>query len=143
MRGTMKSLAVAMALLGLGSPSLHAAPKSAPAANAVERAPPSPKGRHAPLHGVVNLNSADEATLEMLPGVGPAKSKRIVDHRKGHPFRKVEELTRVKGFGRKTLQRLRPYLAISGPNTLGEEDPRAVDKALSKALSKAVGAKEE
>jgi competence protein ComEA len=113
---------IALGLVGSRALAL-AAPKESAAST--ERPPPPAKGRHPTLHGVVNLNTADEAALEMLPGVGPAKSKRIVEHRKGHPFHKAEDLTRVKGFGRKSLARLRPYLVVSGPTTLGEEAPAA------------------
>lgn len=137
MRKAFGALSIAITLSGLFAPALHAAPRPAAAATETERPAAATKGRHGPLHGVVNLNSADEAALEMLPGIGPSKSKRIVEHRKGHPFRKVEELTRVKGFGRKTLQRLRPYLAISGPTTLGEAGIPAIDRALSKAADPA------
>jgi competence protein ComEA len=71
--------------------------------------------------GVVNLNDATEAELELLPGIGPAKAKAIVDHRHGHPFHKVDELMKVKGIGRKTFGRLRPYLTITGRSTLQSE----------------------
>jgi len=82
---------------------------------------PARAAAKAKLRGVVNLNQADEAALELLPGIGPSKSKRIVDHRKTKPFKKVDDLTKVKGFGRKTLAKLKPYLAVSGQTTLTEE----------------------
>src|SRR5262245_2984768 len=68
--------------------------------------------------GVVNLNTAGESELARLPGVGPAKAQAILAWRKKHgSFKKVDDLTRVKGFGRKTLLRLRPYLAVTGQTT--------------------------
>ena len=73
------------------------------------------------VEGVVNLNDAGEETLTLLPGIGPGKARAIVEHRRGHPFRRVDELTKVKGIGRKTFGRLRPYLTIAGPSTLNEE----------------------
>jgi competence protein ComEA len=71
--------------------------------------------------GVVNLNQARPDELELLPGIGPSKAKRIVEYRTQHPFRKTEELTRVKGIGRKTFGKLRPYLTLQGPTTLKSE----------------------
>lgn len=71
--------------------------------------------------GVVNLNDANVDELARLPGIGPAKAQAIIAHRKGHPFRKLEDLTKVKGIGRKTFGRLRPYLSLIGPTTLKED----------------------
>lgn len=90
----------------------HAQP--APAATAT--AAPKPAAE-----GVVNLNSATEDELGFLPGVGPSKAKAIVEHRRTHPFHRVDELTKVKGIGKKTFGRLRPYLTLAGPTTLTQE----------------------
>lgn len=68
--------------------------------------------------GVVNLNAASPPELELLPGIGPAKARAICEHRKQHPFKKVEDIVKVKGIGRKTFANLRPYLAVDGPTTL-------------------------
>jgi competence protein ComEA len=88
-------------------------------AEAIDGAHPPP--RAAPIDrgaGVVNVNSASEAELARLPGIGPGKAKAIVDHRRGHPFHKVDDLMRVKGIGRKTFGRVRPYLTTVGATTL-------------------------
>ncbi|HEY1587175.1 MAG TPA: helix-hairpin-helix domain-containing protein [Polyangia bacterium] len=71
--------------------------------------------------GVVNLNNATEEQLVLLPGIGPSKAKAIAEHRHAHPFHRVDELTKVKGIGRKTFGRLRPYLTIAGPTTLDHD----------------------
>jgi comEA protein len=69
--------------------------------------------------GIVNLNTATPEELQHLPGVGPSKAKRIVDHRTHKPFRTVAELVRVKGFGAKTMARLRPFLTTTAPTSVG------------------------
>ncbi len=74
--------------------------------------------------GVVNLNEANPDELERLPGIGPAKAKAIAEYRRSHPFKKTEELTKVKGIGKKTMAKLRPYITLSGATTLKSE-PRA------------------
>lgn len=71
-----------------------------------------------PPQGVVNLNEATEAQLDLLPGIGPAAARRIVEHRAKRRFARVEELVRVKGFGRKKFLKLKPFLAVTGPTTL-------------------------
>jgi len=67
---------------------------------------------------VVNLSSASREELSRLPGIGEVKAQAIIEHRRSHPLRRLEDLTKVKGIGRKTVLRLRPYLTLSGPTTL-------------------------
>lgn len=61
----------------------------------------------------VNINSADKDQLVALPGIGPKTAEAIVAYRKENGnFKSVEELTKVKGVGDKTLEKLRPYLQV-------------------------------
>ncbi len=75
--------------------------------------------------GVVNINDASSEELQLLPGVGPSRADAIVAYRKSHPFKRVEELTRIKGIGRKSFVRLRALLTINGPTTLKEKPGKA------------------
>jgi competence protein ComEA len=68
--------------------------------------------------GVVNLNQAGPSELHLLPGVGAKAAQSIVDYRKQHPFTRAEELVKVKGFGKRRFERLKPFLAVQGPTTL-------------------------
>ena len=71
------------------------------------------------LTGKLNLNTATEDQLMMLPTVGPAKAERIVTWRKKNGgFKRTADLRRVKGFGYKTFKRLEPFLDIKGETTL-------------------------
>ena len=61
----------------------------------------------------ININTADEATLQLLPGIGPAYSERIVQYRlENGSFKSVDEITNIKGIGPKTLQKLRPIITL-------------------------------
>ncbi|HZS40125.1 MAG TPA: helix-hairpin-helix domain-containing protein [Polyangia bacterium] len=111
----LSSLLAALAVSWLGFSARADAPvRAKPPASA------SATGR-AEAEGVVNLNEASADELELLPGIGPAKARSIVEHRHAHPFRKAEDITKVKGIGRKTFGKLRPYLTLTGPTTLTEE----------------------
>ncbi len=73
------------------------------------------------LSGKLNLNTATEEQLQLLPTVGPSKAERIVSWRKKNGgFKRTADLRRVKGFGYKTLKKLEPYLDIKGETTLSE-----------------------
>lgn len=61
----------------------------------------------------VSLNSAGVEDLEQLPGIGPALAQRVVDYRTEHgPFRSVEELQQVSGFGGQRFATIAPMLTL-------------------------------
>jgi competence protein ComEA len=62
--------------------------------------------------GPVHLNSATEADLEALPGVGPVTAQKILDYRQHHgAFGSVDELDAIPGIGPKRLDQLRDLVA--------------------------------
>jgi competence protein ComEA len=62
---------------------------------------------------LVDLNAATEADLRRLPGVGPSRARAILELRvKLGRFKSVEELARIKGFGRKSILKLRPFVRV-------------------------------
>lgn len=66
-----------------------------------------------PVGGPVNLNTADVATLDTLPGVGPATAQAIIDHRdRNGPFGSVDDLLAVKGIGPAKLAELRDRVTV-------------------------------
>ncbi len=79
------------------------------------RARPSKKD----VTGKLNLNTATEDQLMLLPTVGPSKAERVVVWRKKNGgFKRTADLRRVKGFGYKTFKRLEPFLDTKGDTTL-------------------------
>jgi competence ComEA-like helix-hairpin-helix protein len=71
------------------------------------RAEPDRSKKLNPSGGRINVNTASQAELEVLPGIGPVIARRIVE---GRPYRSVEELERVKGIGKKRLEEIRPLV---------------------------------
>lgn len=62
---------------------------------------------------LVNLNTADQALLETLPGVGPVTAQAILGWREANGrFSSVEELLEVDGIGDATLAQLAPFVTI-------------------------------
>ena len=59
------------------------------------------------LFATVDINSANIKELSSLKGIGPKKAESIVSFRKKHCFTKVEDITKVKGVGKKTLEKNR------------------------------------
>ncbi len=75
----------------------------------------------------VNLNTADAAELEELPGIGPAHAKAIIADR---PFKSVDDLERVKGLGKARIDELKDLVTVAAPAA----------KAAAKGTSKTAGA---
>ena len=62
----------------------------------------------------VNLNTATQAQLEVLPGIGAKAAQRILEYRqKNGSFKKPEDLMNVKGIGEKAFLKLKPYLTVA------------------------------
>lgn len=65
--------------------------------------------------GPVDLNTADAAALDVLPGVGPVTAQAILDWRTEHGgFASVDQLREVDGIGPKTYERLAPLVVVAG-----------------------------
>jgi competence protein ComEA len=88
--------------------------KGEEAAEAVPTAPasPVPSAAGGPAT-IVDLNSADQATLETLPEVGPVTAAAILQYRdEAGGFSSVDELLDVDGIGPATLEAVRPFVTV-------------------------------
>jgi competence protein ComEA len=61
---------------------------------------------------VVDINTADLATLMTLPGIGATKARAIMEERARRRFRSTNDLLRVWGIGPATLRRLSPHVRV-------------------------------
>jgi competence protein ComEA len=64
----------------------------------------------------IDPNLSSQEDLETLPGIGPVLAKRIIDYRRTHgAYKKIDDLRKVSGIGRKKLAKIKPYLTINEP----------------------------
>ncbi len=86
-------------------PSAEEAPIVAQAPPAVAPIPVAP----AAVTGKININTASQAQIESLPGIGPVKAQAIIA---GRPYASIEELTKAKGIGPKTYENLKGSITV-------------------------------
>ena len=73
--------------------------------------------------GVVNVNTASAAELQLLPGVGPARAQAILTARKSKGvFKRIEDLAAIKGVGDSMLEKMRPHIILTGRTTARQEE---------------------
>jgi competence protein ComEA len=78
-----------------------------------ESAAPGAQGVPGTAGAKVNINTADAATLETLPRVGPAMSARIIAWRETNGrFTAVEDLMSVTGIGEKTFEGFKDLVTL-------------------------------
>ncbi len=74
---------------------------------------PAASGAGETADGPIDLNIADATVLETLPGVGPATSAAILDHRERNgPFVSVDGLLEVRGIGEAKLAQIRDLVRV-------------------------------
>jgi competence protein ComEA len=78
----------------------------------------------------VNINTATQAELESLRGIGPIRAKAIIAYREKHgPFKTLEEVDNVPGIGKGTITKMAPDVTLSGtttslgPDKVAQADP--------------------
>lgn len=61
----------------------------------------------------VNINAADQYTLESLPGICGDKARAIIAYRNKHgEFKSIDELANVKGIGSRVLAKIKDLIQI-------------------------------
>jgi competence protein ComEA len=95
--GRLFALTAAVLLIAICTPASFAQIPATPASGAIK---PAAK---------VDVNSADLATLETLPGVGPAIAARIIA---GRPYKTLSDLENVKGLSAAKLNTMKDSLVF-------------------------------
>lgn len=61
----------------------------------------------------ININSADLASLDKIPSVGPAIAQRIIDYREQNGgFTTIEDIKNVKGIGDATFEKMKDMITV-------------------------------
>lgn len=84
------------------------------------------------LTGKVNVNTATQEQLMMIPGIGAAKAQAIISQRETKKFNTVEELIVVKGIGEKLLNKMLNHVSTTGENDIRYEKSAAAYSAAKK-----------
>lgn len=83
------------------------------------------------VYAAVDINSASQAELESLSGIGPSKAQAIIEYRKKNGgFKSVDELEQVQGIGPATLASIKKDIS------LGSKAPKAVEATKADAVKK-------
>jgi competence protein ComEA len=65
------------------------------------------------LERALNINTAEVEEVELLPGIGKVKAKRIIDYRdKIGGFKSIEQLMEVPGIGEGILEKIRGMIIL-------------------------------
>lgn len=72
--------------------------------------------------GLIDLNTADQKTLESLPGIGPKTAQDII---KGRPYKTVDDLSNVKGISKGKMETLKGMVTVSTPKAPQSVAPSA------------------
>ena len=59
----------------------------------------------------ININTASSEELQKIPYIGPKKAEKIIA---GRPYRRIEDIIRVHGFGEKTLDKIKDHITAAG-----------------------------
>lgn len=61
----------------------------------------------------ININTADAAGLDKLPGIGPARAADMISYRESHGgFKTIEEMKNIKGIGDKTFESMKDLITV-------------------------------
>lgn len=81
----------------------------------------------------VNLNTASKEELETVNGIGPQKAEAILEYRRRNgPFKKVDDLKKVSGFGDKSVKNMRSELSVDPAAPAGKAEAKKEAKPVSK-----------
>jgi competence ComEA-like helix-hairpin-helix protein len=98
-----------------------------PSAFANKKPPPQP----------ININTANSAELQQVPGIGPAAAEKILQMRKSYgAFKSVDDLLAIRGLGPKRLEKMRKYLTVTKSASASKKSAAPPPKAVAQKPTK-------
>ena len=83
-----------------------------------------------PVWAAININTATEAELQTLSGIGPSKAKAIVEYRKQNGnFKTTADIKNVKGIGDGIFNKISAEINVSGASTKSATKPATIPVA--------------
>ena len=71
------------------------------------------------IEGMVNINTATEAQIALLPGIGSKLAAEVLNYRTSNgDFKTIDDLKKIKGIGDKKLEAIRNFVALEGDTTI-------------------------
>ena len=90
-----------------------------------------------PVWAAININTATEAELQTLSGIGPSKAKAIVEYRKQNGnFKTTADIKNVKGIGDGIFNKISAEINVTGASAKAAPKP-ATAPAAKPAANKA------
>lgn len=87
-----------------------------------------------PAWAAVDLNTASQAELETVKGIGPTKAKAIIDYRKKNGnFKSVDDLDNVPGFGKASVDKVRKEITVGNAKAASAGKPEKTVKPAAPA----------
>ena len=83
-----------------------------------------------PVWATININTANEAELQTLSGIGPSKAKAIVEYRKQNGnFKTTAEIKNVKGIGDGIFNKISAEINVAGTSAKAAPKPATATAA--------------
>lgn len=83
------------------------------------------------VFGAVDLNTASKQELMGISGIGEKKADAIIEYRSKTPFKSIDDLKNVKGFGGKLFDKVKNEVSVNG--TKATEAKKSTEAKESKA----------
>jgi competence protein ComEA len=77
-----------------------------------QRSPIADAGSAAAPGGLIDLNHADQAALESLPGIGPVTAAKIITARSSQPFASLDDAATRKVLSASVVEQIRPLATV-------------------------------